>query len=182
MLLQMQVFFKDMNAICKVLNIGQPVLQIMTVLSFVSRVLKNDMKVLLLVQKLLWKTVILLFLNTQLPPVIKVVLVDNANMRYLSNLKRNLWHGLGNNGQLVFWGGGGVGCGLNSMLIKWHIFALSETLCSISSCFRMFEHWFDRKCMSGSSEFKTRLKTAYNSQSISANWLKCHLQHVTLIS
>ncbi len=38
----MQGFFKDMNAICKVLNIGQPVLQIMTVLSFVSRVLKND--------------------------------------------------------------------------------------------------------------------------------------------
>ncbi len=51
MLLQMQGFFKDMNAICKVLNIGQPVLQIMTVLSFVSRVLKNDMKILLLVQK-----------------------------------------------------------------------------------------------------------------------------------
>ncbi len=51
MLLQMQGFFKDMNAIRKVLNIGQPVLQILTVLSFVSRVLKNDMKVLLLVQK-----------------------------------------------------------------------------------------------------------------------------------
>ncbi len=32
--LQMQGFFKDMNTICKVLNIGQPVLQIMTVLSF----------------------------------------------------------------------------------------------------------------------------------------------------
>ncbi len=32
-----------MNAICKVLNTGQPVLQIMTVLSFVSRVLKNYM-------------------------------------------------------------------------------------------------------------------------------------------
>ncbi len=57
MLLQMQGFFKDMNAICKVLNIGQPVLHIMTVLSFVSRVLKNDMKVLLLVQQLLQKTV-----------------------------------------------------------------------------------------------------------------------------
>ncbi len=52
MLLQMQGFFKDIknasllrslkNAICKVFNIGQPVLQIMTVLSFVSRVLKND--------------------------------------------------------------------------------------------------------------------------------------------
>ncbi len=51
MLLQMQGFFKDMNAICKVLNIGQHVLQIMTVLSFVSRVLTNDMKFLLLVQK-----------------------------------------------------------------------------------------------------------------------------------
>ncbi len=50
MLLQMQGFFKDMNAIINVLNIGQPVL-IMTVLCFVSRVLKNDMKVLLLVQK-----------------------------------------------------------------------------------------------------------------------------------
>ncbi len=50
MLLQMQGFFKDMSAICKVLNIGHPVLQIMTVLSFVSRVFKNDMKVLLLVQ------------------------------------------------------------------------------------------------------------------------------------
>ncbi len=46
MLLQMQGFFKDMNAICTILNIGQPVLQIMTVLSFVSWVLKNDMKVL----------------------------------------------------------------------------------------------------------------------------------------
>ncbi len=53
MLLQMQGFFKDMNAICKVLNIRQPVLQIITVLSFVSRVLKNDIKDLLLVQKLL---------------------------------------------------------------------------------------------------------------------------------
>ncbi len=41
MLLKMQGFFKNMNAICKVLNIGQPVLQIM----------KNDMKVLWLVQK-----------------------------------------------------------------------------------------------------------------------------------
>ncbi len=43
----MQGFFKDMKAICKVLNIVQPVLQ----MSFVSRVLKNDMKVLLLEQK-----------------------------------------------------------------------------------------------------------------------------------
>ncbi len=51
MLLQMQGFSKDMNAICNVLNIGKPVLQIMTVLSFVSRILKNDMKVMLLVQK-----------------------------------------------------------------------------------------------------------------------------------
>ncbi len=49
--LQMQGFFKDMNTICTVLNIGQPVLQIMIALSFVSRVLKKDMKVLLLVQK-----------------------------------------------------------------------------------------------------------------------------------
>ncbi len=53
----MQSFFKDMNAKCKVLNIGQSVLQIVTVLSFVSRVLKNDTKVLLLVQKWLKKTV-----------------------------------------------------------------------------------------------------------------------------
>ncbi len=53
MLLQMQGFFKDMNTIWKVLNIGQPVLQIMTVLSCVSRVMKNEMKVLLLVQTLL---------------------------------------------------------------------------------------------------------------------------------
>ncbi len=51
MLLQMQGFFKDKNAICKVLNIGQAAFKIMTVLSFVSRVLKNDMKVLLSVQK-----------------------------------------------------------------------------------------------------------------------------------
>ncbi len=58
MILQMQDFFKGMNTICKVLNIGQPVLQIMTVLCFVRRVLKNDMKVMLLVQKLLYKTVI----------------------------------------------------------------------------------------------------------------------------
>ncbi len=55
MLLQTQGFFKDMNATCKVLNIGQPVLQIWAVLSFVSRVLKNDMKVLLLMQKKLQK-------------------------------------------------------------------------------------------------------------------------------
>ncbi len=53
MLLEMQSFFKDINTICKFVNIVQPVLQIMTVLSFVSRVLKNDMKIMLLVQKLL---------------------------------------------------------------------------------------------------------------------------------
>jgi hypothetical protein len=46
MILQVQGFFKDMNAQCNVLNIGQPVLQVMTVLSFVSRVLKNEHKVL----------------------------------------------------------------------------------------------------------------------------------------
>ncbi len=50
MILQIQgFFFKDMNATCNVLNIGQPMLQIMTVLSFVSRVLKNYFKVLKLV-------------------------------------------------------------------------------------------------------------------------------------
>ncbi len=46
----MQGIFKDMNSIYKVLNIGLPVLQVITVLSFVSRVLKNDMKILLLVE------------------------------------------------------------------------------------------------------------------------------------
>ncbi len=51
----MQGFFKDMNTIWNVLNIGQPVLQTMIVLSLVFRVLKNDRKVLLLVQKLLLK-------------------------------------------------------------------------------------------------------------------------------
>ncbi len=56
MLLQMQGFFKDMNAMCKVLNIGQPVLEIMTVLCFMSRVLKNDMEVLLLEQNWFKKT------------------------------------------------------------------------------------------------------------------------------
>ena len=50
MILQMQGFFKDMNAQCNVLNIGQPVLQVI-ILSFVSRVLKNDHKVLKLVPK-----------------------------------------------------------------------------------------------------------------------------------
>jgi hypothetical protein len=42
MILQVPGFFKDMNAQRNVLNIGQPVLQVMTVLSFVCRVLKND--------------------------------------------------------------------------------------------------------------------------------------------
>ena len=51
MILQVQGFFKDMNAQCNVLNIGQPVLQVMTILSFVSRVLKNDHTVLKLVPK-----------------------------------------------------------------------------------------------------------------------------------
>ena len=51
MILQVPGFFKDMNAQCNVLNIEQPVLQVMTVLSFVSRVLKNDHKVLKLVPK-----------------------------------------------------------------------------------------------------------------------------------
>ena len=51
MILQRQGFFKDVNAQCNVLNIGQPVLQVMTVLSFVSRVLKNEHTVLKLVPK-----------------------------------------------------------------------------------------------------------------------------------
>ncbi len=38
---QMQGFFKDMNTIWNVLNIGQPVLQTMIVLSLVFRVLKK---------------------------------------------------------------------------------------------------------------------------------------------
>jgi len=46
MIVQVQDFFKDVNAQCNVLNIRQPVLQVITVLSFVSRVLKNDIKVL----------------------------------------------------------------------------------------------------------------------------------------
>jgi hypothetical protein len=53
MILQVQGFLKDMNAQCNVLNIGQPVLQLMTVMSFVSTVLKNDHKVLKLVLKYL---------------------------------------------------------------------------------------------------------------------------------
>ena len=51
MIVQVQDLFKDMNAQCNVLNIGQPVLQVMIVLSFESRVLKNDVKVLKLVAK-----------------------------------------------------------------------------------------------------------------------------------
>jgi len=46
MIVQVQDFFKDVNAQCNVLNIRQPVLQVITVLSFVSRVLKNDIMVL----------------------------------------------------------------------------------------------------------------------------------------
>ena len=49
MIVQVQYFFKYMNAQCNVLNIGQSVLQVMTILSFVSRVLKNDIMVLKLV-------------------------------------------------------------------------------------------------------------------------------------
>lgn len=47
----MQGFFKDMKAQSIFLNIGQPVLQVMTVLSFMSRVLKNDHNILKLVPK-----------------------------------------------------------------------------------------------------------------------------------
>jgi len=46
MIVQVQDLFKDVNAQCDVLNIRQPVLQVVTVLSFVSIVLKNDIKVL----------------------------------------------------------------------------------------------------------------------------------------
>jgi len=46
-----QDFFKDVNSLCNVLNIRQPVLQVITVLSFVSRVLKNDINVLKIVAK-----------------------------------------------------------------------------------------------------------------------------------
>ncbi len=51
MIVQVQYFFKDVNAQCNVLNIRQPVLQVITVLSFVSRVVKNDIKVLKIVAK-----------------------------------------------------------------------------------------------------------------------------------
>jgi len=49
MIVQVQVH--DLNARCNVLNIRQPVLQVITVVSFVSRVLKTDMKVLKIVAK-----------------------------------------------------------------------------------------------------------------------------------
>jgi len=45
-ILQIQGFFKDMNATCKVFNIRKPVLQVLTAL-------KNHIKVLKLVTKLL---------------------------------------------------------------------------------------------------------------------------------
>ncbi len=51
MIVQVQDFFKNVNAQCNVLNIRQPVLQVITVLSFVSRVVKNDIKVLKIVAK-----------------------------------------------------------------------------------------------------------------------------------
>ncbi len=51
MIVQVHDFFKDVNAQCNVLNIRQPVLQVITVLSFVSRVVKNDIKVLKIVAK-----------------------------------------------------------------------------------------------------------------------------------
>ena len=51
MIVQVQDFLKDVNAQCSVLNIRQPVLQVITVLSFVSRVLKNEIKVLKIVAK-----------------------------------------------------------------------------------------------------------------------------------
>jgi len=51
LIVQVQDFFNDLNARCNVLNIRQPVLQVITVVSFVSRVLKTDMKVLKIVAK-----------------------------------------------------------------------------------------------------------------------------------
>jgi len=50
-----QDFFKDVDAQCNVLNIRQPVLQMITVLRFMSRVLKNDMTVLKIVGKVIVK-------------------------------------------------------------------------------------------------------------------------------
>jgi len=54
-IVQVQDIFKDVNAQCNVLNIRQPVLQleVIIVLSFVSRHLKNDSKVLKIEAKLL---------------------------------------------------------------------------------------------------------------------------------
>jgi len=49
MIEQVQDFFKDVNAQCNVLNIRHPVLKV--ILSFMSRVLKNDIKVLKIVAK-----------------------------------------------------------------------------------------------------------------------------------
>jgi len=54
-----QDFFKDVDAQCNVLNIRQPVLQMITVLRFMSRVLKNDMKVLKIVGKVIVKKLLL---------------------------------------------------------------------------------------------------------------------------
>jgi len=51
MIVQVQDLFKDVNAQCNVLNSRQNVLQVITVLSFVYRVLKNDVKVLKIVAK-----------------------------------------------------------------------------------------------------------------------------------
>ncbi len=58
----MQGLFKDMNATCNILNIGQPVLQIMTFLSFVSRVLKNDMTVHVISAKVIVKNCIIIII------------------------------------------------------------------------------------------------------------------------
>jgi len=49
MIVQVQDLFKDVNAQCNVLNMRQPVLQVITVLSFVSKDLKNEIKVLKIV-------------------------------------------------------------------------------------------------------------------------------------
>jgi len=51
MIVQVQDLFKYVNAQCNVLNIRQSVLKVITVLSFVSRVLRNDIKVLKIVAK-----------------------------------------------------------------------------------------------------------------------------------
>jgi len=49
MIVQVQDSFKDVNAQYNVLNIRQPVLQVISVLSFVSRVVNNYIKVLKIV-------------------------------------------------------------------------------------------------------------------------------------